>query len=75
MKDTAMQVMNASILGPEMGIYIGLGFFLGQQCDIHFNTTPIFTWVGLLFGIALAMMTLLIVSLKIIKNLNNDPPK
>ena len=64
MKDSIKETISISILGPEMGVFIGLGFFLGHRADIYYNTQPIFTWCGMLTGIALAACALLCASKK-----------
>ncbi len=43
----------ASQFGISLGVFTGLGVYVGEQLDYHFQATPVFTLVCIFLGLAL----------------------
>ena len=44
-------------IGFHGGVTIGVCIFLGQKADIYFDSTPIFTLIGIILGVITAVYT------------------
>ncbi|MBT3475708.1 AtpZ/AtpI family protein [bacterium] len=61
------------VIGSELAILILAGIFIGNKLDIHFDTLPIFTILGVIFG-SIGGFSLMFKLLKRL-NIENDKKK
>ena len=59
------------VVGSELAILILAGLFIGNKLDIHFNSLPIFTILGVIVG-SIGGFTLMF---KLLKRLNTENDK
>lgn len=61
-------------VGLEMGIAVGLGLIVGRFLDDHFETSPVFFWVGLFLGLGAAAKAVYDAAKRARKAVEDDEP-
>ncbi|HOE17516.1 MAG TPA: AtpZ/AtpI family protein [Syntrophorhabdaceae bacterium] len=71
-KDVVKSLLSYSSLGLEMGLSVAIGIAIGYFLDIFFKTSPYLTIIFMIFGVAAAMKTIIVLLKKVQKDNERD---
>ncbi len=71
-KDLVRSLISYSSLGIEMGLSVAIGIAIGYFLDRFFETSPYLTIIFMIFGVAAAMKTIILLLKKVQKDNERD---